>query len=49
MVAVVGIDEDGFRCAGVFEQSCKQHTNIQTAGEIHTAQINLGQTELKLL
>ena len=38
MVAVVGFGDDGFRCAGVFDQSCKQHSNIQTAGEIHTVQ-----------
>ena len=38
MAAAVGIDDDGFRYAGVFEQSCKQHSSMQTAGKIHTVQ-----------
>ena len=51
MVTAVGFDDDGFRFAGVFEHSCKQHSSIQTAGEIHTIphSIKLGQAEGKLL
>ena len=38
ITAVVGFDENGFRCAGELEHSCKQHSSKQTASDIHGAQ-----------
>ena len=38
IAAVVGFDEDCFRCAGELEHSCKQHSSKQTDDDIHTTQ-----------
>ena len=37
MITAVGFDENGFRCAGELEHSCKQHSSKQIAGDIHGA------------
>ena len=42
MIAVVGFDENGFRCAGELEHCCKQHSSKQTASDIHAAQHQTG-------
>ena len=42
ITAVVGFDENCFRCAGELEHSCKDHSSKQTSEKIHTALLQTG-------